>query len=168
MNSSQYICLTTTLQRKRQSLLRNTKYLYTLGRISFHCWVKSKDQVIDGYSLGLQNQVILHLIATNLFLGSSFHKDPNATSAWNGLISGRKKWIMFPPDVVPPGVFPSDDGWDVSTPESVIEWFADFYKEIKHCSVQPIECVLKPGELLFIPSRWWHLALNLEVALRYS
>jgi hypothetical protein len=47
--------------------------------------------------------------------GSSFHKDPNATSAWNGLLSGRKKWILFPPDVVPPGVYPSDDGWDVST-----------------------------------------------------
>lgn len=47
--------------------------------------------------------------------GSSFHKDPNATSAWNGLISGMKKWILFPPDVVPPGVFPSDDGWEVTT-----------------------------------------------------
>jgi len=35
--------------------------------------------------------------------GSSFHKDPNSTNAWNGLISGRKKWIMYPPHVVPPG-----------------------------------------------------------------
>eukprot|EP01119_Soliformovum_irregulare_P014151 TRINITY_DN3851_c0_g1_i1.p1 TRINITY_DN3851_c0_g1~~TRINITY_DN3851_c0_g1_i1.p1 ORF type:complete len:345 (+),score=81.72 TRINITY_DN3851_c0_g1_i1:205-1239(+) len=47
--------------------------------------------------------------------GSGFHKDPNATSAWNGLISGAKKWIMFPPDRVPPGVFPSPDGWEVTT-----------------------------------------------------
>ena len=47
--------------------------------------------------------------------GSSFHKDPNATSAWNGLISGAKKWLLFPPDVVPPGVYPSDDGWEVLT-----------------------------------------------------
>jgi hypothetical protein len=29
--------------------------------------------------------------------GSSFHVDPNATSAWNAVISGAKKWILFPP-----------------------------------------------------------------------
>jgi hypothetical protein len=45
--------------------------------------------------------------------GSSFHKDPNATSAWNATISGRKKWIMYPPDCLPPGVFPNDDGSEV-------------------------------------------------------
>lgn len=39
--------------------------------------------------------------------GSSFHKDPNATSAWNGLIYGLKKWILFPPDEIPPGGIPS-------------------------------------------------------------
>lgn len=27
---------------------------------------------------------------------------------------------------------------------------------------RPLECVTKPGELLFIPSGWWHSALNLE------
>ncbi len=35
--------------------------------------------------------------------GSSFHKDPNATSAWNAVIKGSKKWILFPPHVTPPG-----------------------------------------------------------------
>lgn len=45
--------------------------------------------------------------------GSTFHKDPNSTSAWNALISGAKKWVMFPPDITPPGVIPSDDGMKV-------------------------------------------------------
>jgi hypothetical protein len=40
--------------------------------------------------------------------GSTFHKDPNATSAWNAVIEGEKYWVMFPPDVLPPGVFTSD------------------------------------------------------------
>jgi hypothetical protein len=39
--------------------------------------------------------------------GSSFHKDPNCTSAWNAVVSGRKKWIMFPPNITPPGNFNS-------------------------------------------------------------
>jgi hypothetical protein len=47
--------------------------------------------------------------------GSTFHKDPNFTSAWNGLIYGAKKWILYPPEVVPPGCFPSEDGFNVTT-----------------------------------------------------
>ena len=35
--------------------------------------------------------------------GSSFHQDPNATSAWNGVIYGSKKWILYPPHITPPG-----------------------------------------------------------------
>lgn len=26
-----------------------------------------------------------------------------------------------------------------------------------------MECVARPGELLFVPRGWWHCALNLEV-----
>jgi len=97
--------------------------------------------------------------------GASFHKDPNATSAWNALLSGRKKWILYPPDIVPPGVHPSPDGWEVATPESVVEWFVDFYDQVQKSAVKPFECVTKPGELLFIPSGWWHTALNLEESI---
>jgi len=98
--------------------------------------------------------------------GSSFHKDPNATSAWNGLLRGLKKWILYPPDRIPPGVFPSADGWEVETPESVVEWFRDFYPQSQKRNVyHPIECVLRPGELLFIPSGWWHTALNIQESI---
>jgi len=61
--------------------------------------------------------------------GSTWHKDPNHTSAWNGLISGRKKWIMYPPSTPPPGVFPSPDQAEVCTPISVAEWFINHYAE---------------------------------------
>ena len=94
--------------------------------------------------------------------GSTFHKDPNMTSAWNGVIYGRKKWILFPPDFTPPGVLPSCDELDVTTPISVTEWFLNFYGEARKSSVKPFECVQKSGELLFIPHMWWHTALNLE------
>lgn len=68
------------------------------------------------------------LIAGPARSGSSFHVDPNCTSAWNATVSGRKKWIMFPPGETPPGVHPSEDGLDLAAPVSITEWFLNFYE----------------------------------------
>ncbi|KAL0344860.1 UNVERIFIED_CONTAM: F-box protein [Sesamum radiatum] len=94
--------------------------------------------------------------------GSSFHIDPNSTSAWNAVIRGSKKWVLFPPDVVPPGVLPSPDGAEVACPVSIIEWFMNFYNATKSWKKRPIECVCKAGEVIFVPNGWWHLVFNLE------
>jgi len=59
--------------------------------------------------------------------GSAFHKDPDTTSAWNGLVVGRKKWIMYPPHIIPPGALPSEDQETVTVPLSLMEWFTNFY-----------------------------------------
>jgi hypothetical protein len=58
-----------------------------------------------------------------------FVQDPNSTSAWNGLISGRKKWILYPPHSTPPGVHAQDSDREVVTPVSVAEWFVNHYNE---------------------------------------
>ncbi|KAL9230842.1 hypothetical protein vseg_006138 [Gypsophila vaccaria] len=97
--------------------------------------------------------------------GSSFHIDPNSTSAWNAVIKGSKKWILFPPDVVPPGVHPSPDGAEVACPVSIIEWFMNFYDATKNWEKRPIECVCKAGEVIFVPNGWWHLVINLEESI---
>ncbi|KAF5834671.1 hypothetical protein DUNSADRAFT_8553 [Dunaliella salina] len=94
--------------------------------------------------------------------GSSFHVDPNCTSAWNAVVKGSKKWIMFPPGAIPPGVHPSPDGADVATPVSVMEWFLNFYAAAREAKVPPLECVVGKGEVIFVPRGWWHACLNLE------
>ncbi|BDA49233.1 Bifunctional arginine demethylase and lysyl-hydroxylase JM [Coccomyxa sp. Obi] len=94
--------------------------------------------------------------------GSSFHKDPNATSAWNAVVRGSKKWILFPPHIQPPGVHASVDGADVATPVSIVEWFLNFYEAAQHGRVRPLEGIVRAGEVLFVPRGWWHLAINLE------
>ncbi|OAY82302.1 F-box protein [Ananas comosus] len=94
--------------------------------------------------------------------GSSFHVDPNSTSAWNAVVSGSKKWVMFPPEVVPPGVHPSPDGAEVACPVSIMEWFMNFYEQCKTWRKRPVECICRAGEVVFVPNGWWHLVINLE------
>lgn len=104
--------------------------------------------------------------------GSSWHIDPNATSAWNACVYGRKKWILCPPKKPPPGVDASEDGTNVTSPISLFEWFRVFYgslaqmrKEAPPGATVALEATLGPGEILFVPSGWWHCCLNVEPSL---
>lgn len=52
------------------------------------------------------------------------------------LCVSAKKWVLYPPGVVPPGVHPSPDGADVAAPVSIIEWFLNFYAATKETKVR--------------------------------
>ena len=99
--------------------------------------------------------------------GSTFHKDPNATSAWNAVIRGAKYWIMFPSSAntpPPPGVFVSEDQSEVTSPLSIAEWLLTFHNEARNAP-GCLEGVCGEGEVLHVPSGWWHLVVNLEPAI---
>jgi hypothetical protein len=36
---------------------------------------------------------------------------------------------MLPPNFTPPGVYPCDDGSEVTVPLSVMEWFMNYYDD---------------------------------------
>ncbi|KAG0139675.1 hypothetical protein CROQUDRAFT_666154 [Cronartium quercuum f. sp. fusiforme G11] len=104
--------------------------------------------------------------------GSTWHKDPNGTSAWNAVITGRKLWICFPPDLTPPGVWVSEDESEVESPLSIAEWFLNYYQIAKEeygprakdplKKGQMVEGICEAGEIFYVPSGWWHLVVNLE------
>ncbi|TKA82879.1 hypothetical protein B0A55_00957 [Friedmanniomyces simplex] len=99
--------------------------------------------------------------------GSTFHKDPNATSAWNAVLKGSKYWIMFPSSLSippPPGVYVSDDQSEVTSPLSIAEWLLGFHAEARQ-TAGCVEGVCNEGDVLHVPSGWYHLVLNLEPSI---
>ncbi|KAJ1310407.1 hypothetical protein OPQ81_007145 [Rhizoctonia solani] len=98
--------------------------------------------------------------------GSTFHKDPNATSAWNAVITGSKGWVMFPPDICPPGVYVSPDEAEVTSPLSLAEWFMSYFDaawaDYGRGTGKMRVGVCRAGEIVYVPSGWWHLVVNLE------
>lgn len=96
--------------------------------------------------------------------GSTYHKDPNGTSAWNAVLRGSKYWIMFPSSTTPPGVYVSADQSEVISPLSIAEWLLGFHAEARK-TPGCIEGVCYEGEVLHVPSGWWHLVVNLDASI---
>ncbi|CAE7839945.1 jmjd6-b [Symbiodinium sp. CCMP2592] len=99
--------------------------------------------------------------------GSTLHKDPLGTSAWNALVFGKKLWVLFPPSTPPELLRPEADA-DFSE-ESASCWFLHWWKSARARAwpeqFRPIEFLQQPGEVVFVPARWWHAVLNLEDSL---
>jgi hypothetical protein len=99
--------------------------------------------------------------------GSTFHKDPNATNAWNAVLTGSKYWLMFPSSATldpPPGVILSEDQSEITSPLSIAEYLLAFHalaRRTPGCR----EGLCNAGEVVHVPSGWFHLVLNLEDSL---
>ncbi|MBN3942868.1 MAG: cupin-like domain-containing protein [Nostoc sp.] len=87
------------------------------------------------------------------------HIDALCTQGWLAAIYGRKRFILIPPDQQK---FVYDGEVDTFNP--------DLKKFPLYVNVKPVEFILSPGELLYIPSMWWHQAENLEntIALTFN
>ena len=74
---------------------------------------------------------------------------------------------MFPPSAslpTPPGVFVSEDQSEVTSPLSIAEWLLAFHAEARKAPGCR-EGTCNEGEVLHVPSGWWHLVVNLEPSI---
>ena len=125
------------------------------------------DRLIQGdflAALGRKRPPYRWFVAGPARTGAPWHIDPNNTSAWNALVSGRKRWALYPPGCPPPGTQvtadPDGDIENIETPTS-LRWYLDVYPALTY-EQRPFEFVQKAGEIVFIPAGWYHMVLNLE------
>jgi len=99
--------------------------------------------------------------------GTGIHIDPLGTSAWNALISGYKRWFILPTRVSP-SVFKVTSEDDRDQRDEGVTWFMMSRNRTLRrlpADVEPIEVIQKPGEIMYVPSGWWHTVLNLSEAV---
>ena len=118
--------------------------------------------------------------------GSTFHKDPNSTDAWNVVLQGSKLWVMLPPGMKPPGVFVSDDESEVMSPNGLAEWVkSGFWNDSIQISNDATlddndnqfgsggfrTCIVGitfENECMYVPSGWWHIVINLQDSVAFT
>ncbi|WP_181427866.1 cupin-like domain-containing protein [Pseudomonas mosselii] len=81
--------------------------------------------------------------------GTHLHVDVLDTSAWNVVITGRKRWRFYSPEQK---ALMYQGGVNTFEP--------DLTACPRFAQAQAIECVQEPGDLVFTPSGWWHQVIN--------
>uniref|UniRef100_A0A7S2RQY1 JmjC domain-containing protein n=1 Tax=Mucochytrium quahogii TaxID=96639 RepID=A0A7S2RQY1_9STRA len=98
--------------------------------------------------------------------GTRIHVDPLGTGAWNTLLVGHKRWVLFPPELDTEAIM-SIMSLEYET-ISVETWFLRILPGLKKDSklgCKLIEFTQQPGETVFIPAGWWHIVLNLDMTV---
>lgn len=77
-------------------------------------------------------------------------------------MQGHKLWVLFPPGT-PKDVVKGSGLIYAGEDDEPFLYFKNILPRItfKH-NVQPIYFVQRPGQTVFVPSKWWHAVLNLD------
>jgi histone arginine demethylase JMJD6 len=85
------------------------------------------------------------------------------TSAWNALISGHKRWCIFPPSTPRELLKPTSIDSPKNKDEG-ITWFKVIYPRTQLSSWPKeyacIEAIQHPGEVIFVPGKKFLFYLN--------
>eukprot|EP01033_Poteriospumella_lacustris_P009713 gene9713-6951_t len=96
--------------------------------------------------------------------GTEVHIDPLGTSAWNTLLVGRKRWVLFPPGT-PRDIVKGKTVMQPGEDDEAVNFFVDHLPRIRERyggEIAMYEFIQYPGETVFVPGGWWHGVINLD------
>ncbi|XP_068715406.1 HSPB1-associated protein 1-like isoform X2 [Montipora foliosa] len=80
-------------------------------------------------------------------------------------IYGRKKWTLFPPSETP-NLYPTRIPYEESSVFSQVHMtYPDLSRFPTFASATRYEVILQPGDVLFVPKKWWHYVESLETSI---
>lgn len=80
------------------------------------------------------------------------HIDPLGTSAWNTVITGRKRWVLLPP-WVKKSIAKGTDVLQRGEDDESVNYFTDLLPRLRrqHPEIPIVEFVQGPGDTVFVP-----------------
>lgn len=107
--------------------------------------------------------------------GTALHVDPTCTAAWNTLVSGRKRWFLFPPESHTNNrdngdEYRADDSYhekdgDASVvSDSAVHWLFEQYPNMSKAN-GGLDFEQLPGETVYVPPGWRHAVVNLALSV---
>jgi len=125
----------------------------------------------DRYLVKRVGEVLNRGAAIEIYIGGKggsfpvLHYDGAAVHAFLMQVYGRKKFVLYSPEQEA-YLYPAPEKENLSRVNSVdqpdVERFPLFRKAV------PTTFILEPGELLFIPSHWWHTTKMLTPSISVS
>ena len=115
-----------------------------------------------------QSKVTWHMLS----LGSSrtglpFHSHGKT---WLALLHGSKRWLVYPPGFNAP----AEAQARFNPLKPVHAWLEDVYPSLRDLPVagsssaaasRPIECIQRPGDIVYLPDGWAHMTVNVGEAI---
>ena len=122
-----------TLHRLEQYLNHNNS-----THLEYMCYMYNLEKDVDAKS----DFKFLYFGHANTF--TPLHHDIYKSYSWSGQIVGTKRWLLYPPNT-----------------EDICKGKPTLSKAAKSRTVEGmIEVVQEPGELIFVPSGWYHEVYN--------
>nr|QNJ44855.1 sHSP28 [Agasicles hygrophila] len=77
-------------------------------------------------------------------------------------IYGKKMWLLFPPEE---NLMPTRVPYEESSVYSRLNFFSPKIENFKGLSSKCRKVELSPGDVLFVPHKWWHFVENLNTSI---
>lgn len=95
--------------------------------------------------------------------GTTVHRDPMGTAAWNAVTEGRKRWVLFEPSE-PKALVKGRRYKQKGEDDEAIHYFDYILPRLREANpkMKVYECIQQAGDLIFVPGQWWHGVINLS------